>query len=419
MYQPAYHCTAHVARTSELPRMAKRLGLAAICAAAAVFSSIADVAAKDHAYTILYSFNALPDAQVPDVRLIQDSLGNFYGATLFGGSGSCGGGCGAVFKLAPDGTESVLHSFQAGSDGWSSYGSLIQDSQGNLYGVTLNGGGKSKDCGGRGCGIVFKIAPNGDETILHTFTGGSTDGALPSGGLTFGKNGVLVGTTTEGGGTGCHGVGCGTIFTIAPDGTETILYSFSGTDGANPYSQLVKFHGNFYGTTGLGGANDEGAVFEVTPEGSETTLYSFKGGSDGAQPYGDLLSDGQGNLVGTTFFGGSTGNGTVFKLASDGTETLLYSFQGGSDGESPHAGLIKDRRGNFYGTTSGGGVNGLGTVFKLAPDGTESVLHSFSSTNGDGYVPQAALTKGMDGHLYGVTNFGGTADHGTVFTIAK
>ena len=179
--------------------------------------------------------------------------------------------------------------------------------------------------------------------------------------------------------------------------TETVLHSFTGypSDGARPYAGLIADSaGNLYGTTVYGGASSgvggpgNGVAFKLAPDGTETVLYSFTGGSDGAEPYAGLILDSTGNLYGTTAGGGASDWGVVFKLAPDGTETVLYSFTGGSDGTGPYAGLILDSAGNLYGTTAGGGASDLGVVFKLAPDGTggytETVLHSFKGATSDG-----------------------------------
>jgi uncharacterized repeat protein (TIGR03803 family) len=170
--------------------------------------------------------------------------------------------------------------------------------------------------------------------------------------------------------------------------TETVLHSFTGSDGAFPLAGLIADSaGNLYGTTvsgGTGGCSQGagcGVVFKVSPSGTETVLYSFTGGSDGAFPEAGLIADRAGNLYGTTNRGGGSGGGVVFKLSSSGTETVLYSFTGGSDGRNPQAGLIADSAGNLYGTTEGGG-SGNGVVFKLSLGGTETVLHSFTGSDG-------------------------------------
>jgi uncharacterized repeat protein (TIGR03803 family) len=220
------------------------------------------------------------------------------------------------------------------------------------------------------------------------------------------------------------------VFKVTPSGSETILHSFSGfpSDGAYPQAGLIAdASGNFYSTTSSGGASNGGTVFEVTPSGSETILHSFSGlPSDGAYPQAGLIADASGNLYGTTSHGGENGNGTVFKLMNqDGTwtETVLYSFGSSSaDGQVPYAGLIADASGNLYGTTFNGGDStnrchgaACGTVFKVTPSGTETVLYSF--TGSDGENPFGGLIAGTFGGLYGTTYQGGAYGDGTVFKL--
>ncbi|HTV34519.1 MAG TPA: choice-of-anchor tandem repeat GloVer-containing protein, partial [Methylocella sp.] len=229
-------------------------------------------------------------------------------------------------------------------------------------------------------GTVFKLAPDGTETVLHAFKGSPSDGSNPSAGLIFDSSGNLYGTTHIGG-----VAELGTVFKLAPDGTETVLHSFEGPgDGIYPVAGLIfDSSSNLYGTTVNGGATlAAGAVFKLAPDGTETVLHSFRGHGDGANPFAGLIADSQGNLYGTTPSGGSSncgaGCGTVFKLAPDGTSyKVLYTFAGGSDGFYPYAGLIADSQGNLYGTTTGGGANDSnGTVFKLTGTGFDTTCTS-------------------------------------------
>jgi uncharacterized repeat protein (TIGR03803 family) len=383
-------------------------------------------------YKVLYRFHgaagAYPGGAYPSSSLIFDKAGNLYGTTTDGGD--CYP-CGTVFELTPnlDGswTESVLHSFN-GSDGAYPAAGLIFDAGGNLYGTTYLGG--QFLCGGSGCGVVFKLAPNQDgswtESVLHSFN--NRDGATPSSRLIFDKAGNLYGMTTDGG--GAHGVG--TVFKLAPnqDGswTESVLHSFNGSDGASPAAGLIfDAGGNLYGTTYSGGqllcgGSGCGVVFRLAPnqDGSwtESVLHSFNG-SDGAQPFAGLIFDAAGNLYGTTDGGGQlslckgSGCGVVFRLApnQDGswTESVLHSFNG-SDGAYPAAGLIFDAGGNLYGTTYLGGQllcggSGCGVVFKLAPnlDGSwaYSLIHVFKGKPAE--YPADGLVLGSAGTLYGTT----------------
>jgi uncharacterized repeat protein (TIGR03803 family) len=314
-------------------------------------------------------------------------------------------------------SEVVLHSFGSGTDGQTAYGTLIQGTDGNFYGTTKSGGAFST-----GFGTVFKITPAGVETVLYSFTvgsGGFGDGFNPSAGLIQGIDGNFYGTTTQGGANNA-----GTVFKITPAGVESIVYSFTGVDGDGfaPYASLIQTSdGTLYGTTASGGANSAGTVFSVTPEGMETVLHSFGAGSDGQLPYAPLIQGSDGNFYGTTAKGGSTNTGTVFKITPAGAETVLYSFRGLVngiyDGEYPYAGLIQGSDGNFYGTTTIGGSAGTGALFKMTPAGVETLVHSFGTIATDGVNPYSALIEGNDGNFYGTTEYGGEYTYGTVFKI--
>ena len=259
---------------------------------------------------------------------------------------------------------------------------------------------------------MFKITPSGTESVLFSFPAGSSD---PYTGLVQGSDGNFYGTTGAGGTSDD-----GTVFKITPSGTETVLHAFakSGSDGETPYAGLIQgSDGNFYGTTYFGGANGLGTVFKVTPSGTETVLYSFGAGNDGEHPYAGVTQGSDGNFYGTTYQGGTSGLGAVFKITPSGTETILHSFAGGSDGANPEAGLILGSDGNFYGDTLQGGASGLGTVFEITPSGTETVLHAFAGSS-DGANPSANLVQGSDGNLYGSTDAGGTKGYGTFFKVA-
>jgi uncharacterized repeat protein (TIGR03803 family) len=325
--------------------------------------------------TVLHSFAGYPtDGFGPFASLIRDASGNFYGTTFEGGVGLCGlrflpVGCGTIFKLDPTGNETILYSFPGrGANGSSPEAALTRDASGNLYGTTHGGGAF-------GAGVVFKLDTAGKETILHSFTGGA-DGGFPLSRLVRDSSGNLYGTTSDGGvfnSGACAGSGCGVVFKLATTGKETLLHSFTGgADGTYLFAGLIRdASGNFYGTTVLGGntscnsGSGCGTVFKLDTTGKKTGLHKFTGAS-GASPYAALIRDASGNLYGTTYGGGVHGLGTVFKLATTGKETVLHSFSG-PDGKNPVAALILDASGNLYGTTFNGGAHGLGTVFKLTP----------------------------------------------------
>jgi uncharacterized repeat protein (TIGR03803 family) len=398
---------------------------------ATLFATSAWAATRER---VLYAFNNT-DGYQPLGSLIFDASGNLYGTTYEGGAN----GAGTVFELEPKAgggwTESVLYSFctlSSCTDGANPYFvPLIFDVTGNLYGTTLSGGTY-------GDGTVFELTPAAGggwtETVLHSFANNSTDGYQPASGLIFDTSGNLYGTTGHGGDV-CD---CGTVFELTPAAggswTETVLHSFGhGTDGINLYAGLIfDTSGNLYGPTQNGGAYRSGTVFELTPAAggswTETVLYSF-GGTNGANPYGPLTFDAAGNLYGTTEYGGAYSSGTVFRLkpkVSGGwTEKVLHNFQNnGTDGYLPDAGLIFDASGNLYGTTPLGGdtCSNCGTVFELEPKAgggwTEKVLHNFSDNGKDGINPQNGLIFDAAGNLYGTTNFGGLhGNYGTVFEI--
>ena len=377
--------------------------------------------------TILYSFKwGRTDGAFPAAGLVRDSAGNLYGTTEFGGSSNnCSGGCGTVFRLDATGTETVLHSFIGPlTDGQYPEAGLILDAAGNLYGTTAFGGG-STNCV-IGCGAVFKLDTTGSETVLHSFAGPPTDGQTPRGGLVRDSAGNLYGTTWSGGSSNNCSGGCGTVFRLDATGTETVLHSFVGspTDGATPFAGLLRdAAGNLYGTTAYGGSKHAdfcpfgcGTVFKVDTTGAETVLHNFIGGrADGTTPTGGLVRDAAGNFYGTTRQGGSFSKGTVFKLDTTGTETLLHSFTGHPDGWQPQAGLVRDAAGNLYGTTYKGGDRVKGMVFKVDTTGAETVLYSFHGA--DGSSPAAGFIWDAAGNLYGTTSDGGAFGYGTVFKL--
>jgi uncharacterized repeat protein (TIGR03803 family) len=365
-------------------------------------------------FTELYPFNSggnLSDGGWPEAGVTRDAAGNLYGTTFYGGSGTqCDifyDGCGIVFKLAPNGTETVLHSFSGAHDGWNPTARLILDAAGDLYGTTAYGGSS-------GYGTVFEVDAAGNETIVHNFAGGS-DGANPNAGLVQDAAGNLYGTTQYGG-KGCDGQGCGTVFRINASGQETVLCRLAGgPDGASPLGGvIVDSSGTLYGTTWLGGTHGYGTVFRLDSSGNLTVLHSFAGGSDGANPMDAPVLDASGNLYGTTSAGGPY-FGTVFMVDTSGNESILYSFTGGLDGAYPYAHLLVDASGNLYGTSSQGGVSGTGTVFELSGSSL-IVLYGFSGLN-DGANPMGGLITDPSGNLYGTVVQAGTYGWGAVFEI--
>lgn len=367
-------------------------------------------------FSVLYAFTGNGDGSEPEGTLIRDDGGNLYGTTYYSNSGCEGfGGCGTVYMLAPGGVETVLYAFKGGSDGAHPNAGLIPDGAGNFYGTTENGGGGTCDAG-FGCGTVFKLNLDGTETVLHAFKG--KDGTYPFAGLISADSKNFFGTTFG------SIYNFGTVFSIRRGGKFSVLHTFEGgSDGVYPTSSLfVDIAGNLYGTTVAGGGGTDcggdlgcGTVFRIAPDGRETVLYAFSGGSDGAYPEASLIADGGGNLYGTTSAGGGTCNcGTVFKIDPNGGLTVLHSFTG-ADGSRPFAPVLMDRSGNLYGSTIAGGENhDNGTIYELAPDGTETVLHSFRRKDGEG---PGGLIADNKGRLYGTASAGGPSGGGTVFRL--
>ncbi len=413
-----------------------------MCAATALGSTAVE--------QVLYSFQYDTGDQ-PYAGLVADNAGNLYGMATWGGANFDG----SVFELSPPATEggawvgTILYAFKGGdNDGAQPYGGLIFDKQGNLYGATHAGGANNN-------GAIFELSPPAaaggawTETVLFMFPTDGSQGTWPMGTLTFDPAGNLYGTTWFGGsGSGiyCPVGGCGVVFELMRPATEggvwtmNVLHSFGSFTGdgnepgvgvvIDPQSKAI------YGTTEEGGTNDSGTIFQlVLTQGtwSENILHSFIG-TDGSQPIAGMISDSAGNLYGTARVGGSTNNGVVFELsppASSGDawqETTLYNFTGKYDGALPYGGVVRDSKGNLFGTASGGGLSNTqsqdnGTVYKLVPPAVaggvwkEYVVHAFTGiATGDGAEPFGDLLP-MKGALYGTTLGGGSPGPGTVFSI--
>jgi uncharacterized repeat protein (TIGR03803 family) len=361
--------------------------------------------------TVLHTFH-VSDGEHPDSGLIRGSDGNLYGTTVVGGSA----GCGTVFKITQSGKFASIYSFLGGNDGCNPEASVIRDAAGNLYGTTVSGGPSN-------AGTVFKINSSGHESVVYAFTG-NADGGSPNSNVVRDRKGILYGVTPVGGDLNCTAGGCGTVFKIDANGNETVLHTFTGPlnsagDGGFPSGGLVvDSSGNLYGTTAAGGFWGEGTVFKIDPLGNETLLYSF--GSlrrDGTGPAG--LSFGPGGILyGTTSGGGDSSAGTIFKLDTQGNETILYSFAGlRSDGSNPSGPVARDAEGNLYGVTLSGGASLRGVVYKLDSSGTETILHNFV-LGADGADPDGRLYVNSQGVVFGTTFQGGrNLGNGTVFKI--
>jgi len=388
--------------------------VAAVTAVGILVSS--GVASAQLRFDLLHSFSASPsNGSNSSAPLIRGTDGNFYGTTYNGGSNARG----TVFKITPTGDFSLLHSFVgAPGDGDTPYAGLKLANDGNFYGTTYFGGTSN-------LGTVYRITPAGALTVIHSFGGVAVfDGARPYyGSLIQGTDGNLYGTTYNGGVASPGNVqGRGTVFRMTLDGATTILYAFTGgTNIAFPYGALVQANdGNLYGTAYAGDLAGNGGIFRITLTTTPTftVLHIFQRMTEGANAIAGLIQATDGNLYGVTHLGGSMDLGTAFKMPITGAlplpVTVIHTFVG-SDGSAPDQSLIQASDGNFYGTTKTGGA-GFGTVFKMAPSGTLTTLRSF--TGPDGANPFASVIQMPDGALYGTTSSGGgSAGAGVIFRL--
>lgn len=412
-----------------------------IACALFVFCAATAVGSATTSFTDLVNFNPANGAN-PYSALVQGTDGNFYGTTAKDGAY---GDYGTVFKVTAGGTRTTLYSFcsQAGCpDGYSPQTGLTQGTDGNFYGTAQLGGTKNG-------GTVFKITPEGKVTALYKFCSLAkcADGSGPYGPLVQIADGDFYGTTYQG---GTHSAG--TVFKLTPEGKLTTLHAFcslaSCKDGESPtHGLLLGTDGNFYGTTDEGGTHSGGTVFRITPTGTLTTIHNFcakTNCADGSYPYAGVVQGSNGNLYGTTTFGGSHGVGSVFTMTLQGGEfTILYNFcikTACADGQEPYAGLVEGTDGNFYGATveGGKGLKGAaeplfspenesgtyGTIFKITPKGVLTTVYDFCSKSecADGSFPYAELVQGTNGKFYGTTSVGGNLSCsegcGTVYRMA-
>jgi uncharacterized repeat protein (TIGR03803 family) len=402
-------------------RKGKHSGVAAIALAmlaAVVLLAATAIPAQAQTETVLYSFKGSPSGGPDGAYPLAGPL--LVGTTLYGTTSQGGSaGNGTVWSVSTTtGKETVLYSFQGEpNDAWGPSGGLAYY-KGSFYGTTTYG--PTQPVGGPG--TVFKISKSGKkyvETILHVFTD-DPDGAYPNYVTpVFDKQGNLYGTTSQGGQQG----GSGIVFKLAPDGTETVLYSFNLNNGGayNPESGVtLDKKGNLYGTTASGGEYSYGVLYEITAAGQYKVLYNFTGGDDGYQPYSPPVLDKKGNLWGTSENGFGF-YGTVYKFDPKTSQmTIVHTFTSGADGASPWAGaLVFDKEGNLYATTAGGGNGDCGsggTIYELAPERNETILHRFNCTP-DGQQPLGGVVFDKLGNLYTTTAAGGATTNGAVIKV--
>lgn len=348
-----------------------------------------------------------------DLLLATD--GNIYFAAFAGGDGA-----GAIGRLTPADELTTLYALaDDGSEGVNLIGSLIQASDGHLYGTAYLGGEE-------GGGTLFRVTLAGVFTVLHNFGGGSPNAIFPYTGVAEGPDGLLYGTTLNGGVDNK-----GTIYRIAKDGTGyTVIHEFAGTDGENPEGQLVVGDDDWlYGTTMMGGDQNRGTVYRISIGGQHERLHSFPRlgafndqglatNSDGANPRAGLyLSTLDGNFYGTTYQGGEFGYGSVFRITPAGGFSIVHSFGGPSfGGGSPLSRVTQDAAGNFYGTTEKGGYVNRGSAWRLSAGGSFELLHGFIGTPTDGYSPNAGLLA-ANGTIYGVSYLDNLSSAGSIYRL--
>ncbi|HEY6766573.1 MAG TPA: choice-of-anchor tandem repeat GloVer-containing protein [Candidatus Sulfotelmatobacter sp.] len=359
--------------------------------------------------TQAFSFsNANSSASPHYVALEQGRDGALYGTTS--GLGQTVTTDGSVFKIVTKGGKfSALHDF-SGADGAFPFAGLTLGLDGNYYGTTTNGGNSNT-------GALFKVSPSGNYATLYQFTGGS-DGGYPVSSPIQASDGNFYGTTLQGSNNG------GTVYRYSPSsGIFATIFSFNAdqSQGVQILDPLIEgADGNLYGTANLGGANNCGTIFELSISGQLIQIYSFPCGSGGSSPAGPLVQASDGNFYGTTGTGGATtrcsnGCGTIFKM-SDGAVSILYSFAGSpQDGMYPVAGLVEGTDGNLYGSTTEGGMLRLGTLFQISKSGQYKQLYSFSAKYGKD--PVAGLLQHTNGKFYGTTPSGGTYNEGSLYSL--
>jgi uncharacterized repeat protein (TIGR03803 family) len=405
--------TDPVQRRNGIPTICQRTATAALALAAMLLlAAVTTQSAQAGTLKTLHNFTGAKDGGLPFAPLVRDQAGNLYGTTESGGTS----GAGTVFKITKTGKEIVLYNFTGGADGSNPFVGLVRDTAGNLYGTTAGGGAS-------GQGTVFMVSSAGKESVLHSFAGGTTDGCGPFGGLLRDRRGNLYGTTET-----CGASGLGTVFKLSKTGQETILHNFAGgtSDGEFPNftTLLMDKSGTVYGVAEQGGASNQGVVYKLSKSGKFTILHSFAGGTnDGCNIFGDPAMDSAGNIYGTANSCGTGHVGIVWKVSPKGEETVLHQFAGSAtDGAEPVAGVIMDAKGNLYGDTYQGGPANLGTVYKLSKKGAFTLLHTFSGR--DGSYLYSGVVRDAGGNLYGTALHGGTGQNcqngcGTVWRITK
>jgi len=403
----AFTASAHAGQMSaELKRTLAATGMHASASDSRAASLAHNAHVPGWSYTVLHDFAGAPnDGDGSGAEVTLDSAGNIFGTTDWGGPYGTGNHFGTLFEVTPDGTESILHSFGASGDGTNPDGAVTIEANGNMIGTTTFGGASNN-------GTIWQLTANGTYSILYSFC--ADQGNFIRGRLVQDGKGNFYGTALDGGADSY-----GTVFKYDPAKNKVaVLHSFNGTDGEFPEHGVVRDRaGNLYGVTAFGGPYDEGTVYRIAKDGTFSTLYNFTGGSDGGFLYGGLAIDKDGNLYGSADSGGTPGSGTVFKLAPNGTLTVLYNFTGGTDGAYPEGDMLLIGK-TLYSTATGGGDASCqcGVIYKVTAKDREKVLEAFTPTSGNEY--SAGLTA-VGGVFYGTTQNGATGDNGVVFSLTK
>lgn len=364
--------------------------------------------ARSFDYSTRFSFD-VAKGSMPGAPLLQAQDGDLYGTTQSGGMNNVG----VLFRMKPNGQVTVLHTFvQDGADGYLPAAGLMQDDNGDIWGTTSGGGTLFS-------GTVFRWSKQGAYSVVHSFDGGAGFG-FSSAPLVQGRDGKLYGTASFG---GDFAQGC--IFRMSKSGSYSVIHSLSGAEGNIPQYGLVRADdGNFYGTTVRGGDGDCGTVFRISQSGAFARIYSFEAGTTGAAPT-LLIQARNGKLYGAAAMGGPSSGGTLFSLSTSGAITVLHAFTPGTaEGDYP-TGLIEADDGNFYGTNANFFSDQLGAVFRMKPNGKVKVLHRFAPGSAafpdDGAQPLAPPTQVKNGALFGTASLGGMSGiapgYGTIYRI--
>ncbi len=378
---------------------------------------VGGASARAQTFSLLDSFDVTNGSE-SIASLVQATDGNFYGTTVDGGSNAQG----TIFRVTPSGRLTNIYNFcalSACADGAQSYAALVLGPDNELYGTTTTGGASN-------FGTIFKISLDGTLTTLHSFA--QRDGAFPQGGIVLGSDGNFYGTTLQGGSDSL-----GVIFRITPDGSLTVLHNFTGRslDGGTPFSAPMQASdGNFYGVTWVGGVG-VGIIYRMSPSGTFGVFHTFcqlGSCSDGAFPLGGITQGANGNLYGTTTSADDFNQGTIYQITLGGAFTTLYTFCqriGCTDGTDPLSRMELGTNGELYGSTETGGSSicdgGCGTLFAMTPAGSVTTLYQFCTVSGcpDGYLPQdQTVIQGTNGSFYGSVPLGGTSNAGTAFKLS-